>query len=70
MRCDGAAILIPLVSQSANAGLALRITADGGYRAEFDVRSADPELGLKLGALGFAPVAGGYRLRVAGVLAS
>lgn len=68
VRCDAGALLIPLVSQSANAGLAIRVTSDGRWRAEFNVRAVDPALAAPLGALGFQPGSTGWTLRVAGML--
>ncbi len=67
-RCDGVTLLLPLVSQSAMERLNLHIQGDGGYRAEFFVRSTDPAMAAKLGAAGFAPVPGGFVLRLAGKL--
>jgi general secretion pathway protein N len=67
-RCEGDALLLPLVSQSAMERLNLFLQGDGGYRAEFFVRSSDPALAGKLGAAGFAPAPGGFVLRLAGKL--
>ena len=67
-RCDGGALLLPLVSQSALERLNLRVQEDGSYRAEFVVRSTDPALATKLGAAGFMTAQGGFVLRVAGKL--
>ncbi len=67
-RCDGAALLLPLVSQSAMERLNLHIRGDGGYRAEFFVRSTDPAQAAKLNASGFVPAPGGFVLRLAGKL--
>jgi general secretion pathway protein N len=67
-RCDGSALLIPLVSQSAMERLNLRIQGDGAYRAEFFVRSTDPALAAKLSAGGFSPAPGGFVSRLAGKL--
>lgn len=67
-RCDGGALLLPLVSQSAMERLNLHIQGDGGYRAEFFVRSTDPAMAATLGSAGFAPAPGGFVLRLAGKL--
>ena len=67
-RCDRGALLLPLVSQSAMERLNLHIQGDGGYRAEFFVRSTDPVMAAKLGSAGFAPAPGGFVLRLAGKL--
>jgi general secretion pathway protein N len=67
-RCDGATLLLPLVSQSAMERLNLHIQGNGDYRAEFFVRSTDPAMAAKLGSAGFAPAPGGFVLRLAGKL--
>jgi general secretion pathway protein N len=67
-RCERGALLLPLVSQSAMERLSLYLQGDGGYRAEFLVRSTDPAMAGKLGAAGFAPTPGGFVLRLAGKL--
>jgi general secretion pathway protein N len=67
-RCEGAALRLPLVSQSAMERLNLYIQGDGGYRAEFYVQSTDAALAAKLTAAGFAPAPGGFVLRMAGKL--
>ncbi len=67
-RCDGGVLLLPLVSQSAMERLNLTIQGNGDYRAEFLVRSTDPAMAAKLIAAGFAPVPGGFVLRLAGKL--
>ncbi len=63
-RCEGAALLLPLASQSGQERLELRIRADGGYEATMRVRSADPALAIA----GFQPVGGEQVLRIAGSL--
>jgi general secretion pathway protein N len=67
-RCDGGALLLPLVSQSAMERLNLHIDGNGGYRAQFFIRSTDPAMAAKLGSAGFAPAPGGFVLRLAGKL--
>lgn len=68
VRCDGAAILLPLVSQSGLEKLNLRIGADGHNSAEMLVQSSDPALEAGLGAAGFARAGDGYALRLDGSL--
>lgn len=68
VRCDGKAILLPLVSQSGLEKLNLRIGADGHYTAEMLVQSSDPALEQGLGAAGFSKDANGYALRIDGSL--
>lgn len=65
-RCDGAALLLPLVGQSGMERLDLRLTADGRYRAELNVRSADPALARRLVSAGFAAGPDGHRLTLSG----
>ena len=67
-RCEGARLLLPLISQSAMERLNLRIAGNGSYRAEFIIRSADPALAAKLGSAGFSAAQGGFVLRLAGSL--
>jgi general secretion pathway protein N len=68
VRCDGGVLLLPLVSQSAMERLNLHIQGNGGYRAEFFVRSTDPAMAAKLGSAGFAPTPSGFVLRLSGKL--
>ena len=66
VRCDGGALLLPLVSQSGMARAAVRLFGGGRYRAELLVRG-DAGARERLLAAGFAPRAGGYGLTVEGV---
>lgn len=61
-RCDGARLLLPLVSQSAMERADIRLSADGSYTVTvtLDASRGDPPALLNLA--GFRPVAGGYRL--------
>lgn len=68
VRCDGGALLIPLVSQSSMEALELRLSGDGRYQAVVRIRSADPALGGRLTAAGFVAAGGGYALTVSGNL--
>lgn len=67
-RCEGVALLLPLVSQSAMERLNLYLQGDGEFRAEFFVRSTDPAQAAKLNAAGFVPAPGGFVRRFAGKL--
>ena len=67
-RCDGGALLLPLMSQSTMERLNLRLQGNGNYRAEFFVRSTDQAMAAKLGSAGFAPAPDGFVLRLAGKL--
>ena len=61
-RCDGARLLLPLVSQSAMERADIRLSGDGAYKVTvtLDSNRGDPPALLNLA--GFRPVAGGYRL--------
>ena len=65
-RCNGGALLLPLVSQSGMARVAVRLFGGGRYRAELLVRG-DEGVRERLLAAGFASRAGGYGLTVEGV---
>lgn len=65
-RCDGAALLLPLASQSGQERLDVRIDGGGGWRASVVVASTDPAVVAQLTAAGFAPGEGGYRLEIGG----
>jgi general secretion pathway protein N len=67
-RCDGEALLLPLVSQSGQARLELRVSGDGGYEAQMRVSGATPTMASALAASGFRPAGGEQRLRVTGRL--
>ena len=59
-RCDGGALLLPLVSQTGLEQLNLRLFADGRYRAELIVRPSDPAVAPRLLAAGFAQSGAGF----------
>ncbi|GAA3739894.1 general secretion pathway protein N [Sphingorhabdus rigui] len=61
-RCDGAGILLPLVSQSAMERADIRLSADGIYTVTVTLDAEAVEQGTMLTLAGFRPVAGGYRL--------
>ena len=67
-RCDGAALLLPLASQSGLERIDLWLTGDGHWHANLSVKAGDPALAAKLLAAGFTPGPGGLTMRVAGVL--
>ena len=65
-RCDAGALLLPLVSPSGMARVAVRLSGGGRYRVELLVRG-DEGVRERLLAAGFAPRAGDYGLSVEGV---
>ena len=67
-KCDGEALLLPMVSQSGMEKLEVRLMPDGRWKADMSVTSSDPALGQKLGAVGFAPTGSGYAMAVEGVM--
>ena len=68
LRCDGAALLLPLVGQSGLERLYLRINGDGRWRADLSVRSADAATAAKLIAAGFTTGPRGLSIRMRGTL--
>ena len=66
VRCDGGALLLPLVSQTGLEQLNLRLFADGRYRAELIVRPSDPGLGERLRTAGFVQSGGGFARMIEG----
>jgi general secretion pathway protein N len=66
VRCDGGALLLPLVGPSGTEGINIRLYEDGRYRLELIVRAADDATRQRLLASGFTPAGSGYALRVAG----
>ncbi|BAV64020.1 type II secretion system protein N [Sphingobium cloacae] len=67
-RCDGEALLLPLVSQSGMEKIDLRIWRSGRYVAEMRVETADPTLAATLAGAGFAEAGGARVLKVEGTL--
>ncbi len=65
-RCDGGALLLPLVGDSGIERLTIRVTGDGRYTGQLGVNSADPLVAAALAAAGFGPRGGGYRRSFAG----
>ncbi|MET0360469.1 MAG: type II secretion system protein N [Sphingobium sp.] len=68
VRCDGADLLVALVSQSGVERVELRVDGDGRYRGSMTVSGSDPAIAIALGAAGFRPAGGNQTLQVAGSL--
>ena len=66
IRCDGGALLLPLVSQSGMERLNLRLFEDGRYRVELILRSGDEAARQRLSAAGFTATGAGLALRTEG----
>jgi len=67
-RCAGNAVELPLVSQSGQEQLNVRIAQDGSYEATMRIRTTDPLLTAALAANGFRAVGGEQVLRTVGQL--
>jgi general secretion pathway protein N len=67
-RCAGEVVELPLVSQSGQEQLNIRIAEDGNYEATMRVRTTDPLLTAALAANGFRAVGGEQVLRTVGRL--
>lgn len=67
-RCAGEAVELPLVSQSGQEQVMIRITQDGSYQATMRVRTSDPLMTAALAANGFRGVGGEQVLRTVGRL--
>lgn len=65
-RCDGGALLLPLVGDSGIERLTIRVTGDGRYSGQLGVNSADPLVAAALTAVGFGQRGGGYLRRFEG----
>ena len=65
-RCDGAQLLLPLVSQSAMERADIRLSADGSYTVEVTLDADRGDQAAVLNIAGFRPVDGGYRLEQKG----
>jgi len=68
VKCAGEAVELPLASQSGLERLTVRIGSDGRYEATMRVKTADPLLGIALGANGFRTVGDEQILRTVGRL--
>lgn len=67
-RCAGEVVELPLVSQSGQERLTVRVAANGSYEAVMRVKTSDPLLGAALGANGFRAVGDEQVLRTVGRL--
>ncbi len=67
-RCDGPALLVPLVSAAGRSRLDLRVTADGRYRASLALDGVTERDRPALLAAGFQPAPQGLTLTVEGTL--
>jgi general secretion pathway protein N len=65
-RCDGGALLLPLVSQSGMERLDVRLFEDGRYRVELALRPGDDATRQRLAASGFVPAGAAFVLRANG----
>lgn len=65
-RCDGGALLLPLLSQSGMEQINLRLDGGGEYALELVMNPSDDAARLRLAASGFAPTGQGYALTVQG----
>ncbi len=65
-RCDGATLVVPLVSQAGTEGITIRITGSGGYHADLSLRPGDPAAVARLTGAGFTEQGGAYRLSIDG----
>ena len=61
-RCDGARLLLPLVSQSGMERADIRLSTDGTYTIAVTLDANRGDQAALLNLSGFRPVAGGYRL--------
>jgi general secretion pathway protein N len=66
LRCEGGALVVPLVSQAGTESVTLRVQGNGRYRAALDIQSSDPTIGQKLSLVGFQQAGAGYRLSIEG----
>ncbi len=65
-RCDGGALLLPLVSQTGMEALNIRLFESGRYEIELAVRPIDDGMRDRLVAAGFLLTTNGYALRSSG----
>lgn len=68
LRCDGDALLAPLVSATSRERVDLRLFGDGRYRLSLIVQAADPATAAALSAAGFIATAEGLTLTSEGAL--
>lgn len=67
-RCDGGALLLPLMSQTGMEGVHLRFYGGGRYRADLIARPAEEGMLNRLVAAGFRPSGDTYVLQIPGEL--
>jgi general secretion pathway protein N len=67
-RCDGADLLLPLVSQSALERAEIRIKYSGDYTVSLIITQPTIEAAPLLSAAGFTPISGGFRKEIKGRL--
>lgn len=65
-RCDGGALLLPLVSAAGNEGSTIRLWPDGRYRAELTLQPSDPAAEARLQAVGFVQTQNGMEMAIEG----
>lgn len=65
-RCDGGALLLPLVSAAGNEGSTIRLWPDGRYRAELSLQPPDAAASARLQASGFVQTDRGMELAIEG----
>lgn len=65
-RCDGGALLLPLVSAAGNEGSTIRLWPDGRYRAELTLQPPEPAAIARLQASGFIQTDRGMELAIEG----
>lgn len=68
LRCDGEALLAPLVSGTSRERVELRLFGDGRYQLSLIVQAADPATAAALSAAGFISTAEGLTLTSEGAL--
>lgn len=68
LRCDGEALLAPLVSGSGRERVDLRLFGDGRYRLSLIVQAADPATAAALSAAGFIATGEGLTMTSEGAL--
>lgn len=65
-KCEGTALVLPLVSQAGTEGITLRIAASGRYSAELTLQPTDPIVQQRLESVGFVRAGSGYRQSIEG----
>ena len=66
LKCEGGALVVPLVSQAGTESVTLYVQGNGRYRATLDIQASDPVTGQKLSLVGFQQKGAGYRLSTEG----